>query len=114
MLDFAREAVDLARDRTMDDLLTDRLFSLAVPRLIEMIGEAAAYVPPELRGRYPAIPWRDIIGMRNRIIHGYDVITPEKLWDTLVNDLPGLVPELEKMIASEEVRPPASSEDDDE
>lgn len=66
MLDHAREAVDLAQDRARADLDEDRLLNLALVRLVEVTGEAASRVPPAFRSRYPHVPWRQIVGMRNR------------------------------------------------
>ena len=74
MLDHALEARAMARGRTRADLENDRMFQLALTRLIEIIGEAAARVSKPTRDRYPGIPWAEIIGMRHRLIHGYDVV----------------------------------------
>jgi len=98
MLRYAREALDASRGRSRADLDDDRFFNLGLQRLVEIIGEAAARVSPQTRAHYPHIPWQDIVGMRNRLIHGYDVVDSELLWDTIVNDLPPLVAELRKMV----------------
>ena len=74
MLDHAREAVDMVRGRYRADLNTDRQLNLALVRLVEVIGEAANCVPEDFRSRHPQVPWRQAVGMRNRIIHGHDVI----------------------------------------
>jgi uncharacterized protein with HEPN domain len=67
-------------------------------RLIEIIGEAASRVSPATRKKYPRIPWRQITGMRNRLVHGYDQIDLDILWQTLGQDLQPLVQELRKII----------------
>lgn len=72
MLDHAREAVDMTRGRTRVDLDRDRMLNLALVRLAEVIGEAASRVPEEFRSRYTEVPWRQTVGIRNRLIHGYD------------------------------------------
>lgn len=98
MLDHAREAVAMIRDHKREDLETDRKLNLALVRLVEIIGEAAARV--SLRGQElaPDIPWQDIIGMRNRIVHGYDEVDFDILWDVVELHLPPLIVELERVI----------------
>ena len=74
MLDHAREAVLLIKGKTRQDLDSDRLLNLALVRLVGIVGEAAAGVPPEKWSLYPQVPWREIVSLRNRLIHGYDSI----------------------------------------
>jgi uncharacterized protein with HEPN domain len=88
MLDAAREAVSFASGRDPKTLSRDRMLMLAVVRCIEIIGEAATRISPELRLRCPQIPWTDIVGMRNRLIHAYFEIDTDLVCDTLVGDLP--------------------------
>lgn len=94
MLDYAREARELVRGRSRHDLDTDRSLNLALGRLLEIVGEAAAHVPAEERERWPAIPGADIVGLRNRLIHGYYEVDFDVLWAILQEDLPGLITEL--------------------
>jgi uncharacterized protein with HEPN domain len=71
-------------------------------RAVEMnfiiIGEAANQIPEEVEEKYPAIPWSLMRAMRNRIVHVYFNVDEKLMWDTVENDLPSLVPELEKLI----------------
>ncbi len=101
MRDHAREAVDMVRGRSRADLDTDRQLNLALVRLVEVIGEAANRVSEDFRSRYPQVPWREAVGMRNRIIHGYDVIDFDILWSVLQKDLPPLIEKLEKIVNKE-------------
>jgi uncharacterized protein with HEPN domain len=101
MLDHAREAVEMVRDRSRADLDTDRQLNLSLVRLVEVIGEAAKHVPDDFRSRHPQVPWRQAVGMRNRIIHGYDVIDFDILWAVLQKDLPPLIKALEKIVNEE-------------
>ncbi len=101
MLDYSREAVQLVTGRTRADLDTDRLLELALVRLIELVGEAAARISPLTRDQYPQIPWSLIVSMRNRLIHGYDSIDHDVLWDTLTDDLPTLIADLERIVFPE-------------
>jgi len=105
MLDHAREAVEMAAGRSREDLDHDRQLNLALVRLLEVIGEAASRVPPEECQRRPGIPWRDVVGLRNRLIHGYDDVNFDILWTIVQDDLPPLVAELEKVVASAESGP---------
>jgi len=69
---------------------------------MEIIGEAAARVPLQDRDRFPGIPWRDVVDLRNRLIHGCDEVNFDILWAIVQQDLPPLVAELEKIVQPEE------------
>ncbi len=101
MLSHACEAVELLGDASRDDLGCARVIQLALTRLIEILGEAANRVSLETQKRNSNIPWSQIIGMRNRLIHGYDVIDYDLLWDTVTNDLPPLIQALQQAIEQE-------------
>jgi uncharacterized protein with HEPN domain len=98
MLDYAHEAVALASGKSRNDLDNDRLFDLALTRLLEIIGEAANRVPDELQMKYPEIAWHQIISLRNRLIHGYDSIDFDILWQIVKADLPELIEKLERIV----------------
>lgn len=112
MLDYAREAVAMAAGRERADLDTDRMLALALSRLVEIIGEAAAQIPHETRAEHRAIPWPQIVGMRNRLIHGYEYVDYDVVWDTTTGDLPVLIAELEKAIAEREAEDTEVSNDE--
>ncbi|MHB0915211.1 MAG: HepT-like ribonuclease domain-containing protein [Thermoleophilia bacterium] len=96
MLDYSREALELVKDRSRTDLDSDRVLELALVRLLEIIGEAANRVSEEGRERNTEIPWSQIISLRNRLIHGYDSIDMDVLWEILQSDLPALILKLEE------------------
>ena len=81
-----------------EELGRDRVMQLALTRLVEIIGEATNRVSQVTIQKYPNIPWQQIIGMRNRLVHGYDVIDYDLLWDTVTNDLPPLITALKAII----------------
>lgn len=95
MRDFAVEAIGLSAGATRGSLDSDRKLFLALTRLVELVGEASARVDAATRARYPAIPWRAIKETRNRLIHAYDDIDPDVLWQIVRTDLPALVRALE-------------------
>jgi len=98
MLDAAREAVSFARGRSRADLDSDRLLALGLFKCIEIVGEAAARITPDTRRRHPQIPWADIVGMRNRLVHDYFAIDLDQVWLTVTSDLPPLITALEGML----------------
>lgn len=100
MRDFARETLALTAGKSRADLDSDRLLQLACDRLIELIGEAATHVPQELRDAHPSIPWRNITGMRNWLIHGYVSIDHDLMWSTIQNDLSPLIAALDHLLAN--------------
>lgn len=88
----------MARGRTRSDLDSDRQLNLSLVRLVEVVGEAATRLPEGFRARYPRVPWRAMVGMRNRLIHGYDVIDVDRLWEVVRKDLPRLIRELDAIV----------------
>jgi len=101
MLDAAREAVSFIRDKPRESLHDDRKLVLALVKAIEIIGEAAVNVTKECREDLPGIPWTNITGMRNRLIHAYFDINLDILWQTVTEDLKPLINELEKTLSKE-------------
>jgi uncharacterized protein with HEPN domain len=98
MLDHAREAVHFASGKTRADLDQDRLLALALTRLLEIIGEASARVAQTTRSQHQHIPWAQIIGLRNRLIHGYDQVNLDILWQIISSDLPPLITDLDAIL----------------
>jgi len=99
MRDFAADALEMSAGKTRADFDDDKVFALAITRLVELIGEAATRIPVETRSSLPQIPWGEMIGMRNRLIHAYDLIDPDVLWDTVLRDLPELLTCLDRAIS---------------
>jgi len=99
MLDNARKASELMRGKTRADLDDEGIETLALVRLLEVVGEAANRISDNEQLRHPEIPWVQIVGLRNRLIHGYDSIDLDILWQVVSEDLPPLIQSLEKIIA---------------
>ena len=98
MLEYAQEAHDMASGHVCQDLDSDRKLNLALVRLLEIMGEAAARMPTEEQRRLPEIPWPQIIGLRNRLIHGYDAADFDILWQVTTGDLPALIGVLKRIL----------------
>jgi len=91
MLDAAREAHAFAQGKGREDLEADRQFALAVVRCIAVVGKAASNVSADTQNAIADIPWRAIINMRHRLVHGYFNINLDIVWQTLTEDLPPLI-----------------------
>jgi uncharacterized protein with HEPN domain len=94
MIDAAEAACDFMAGRSRADLDSDRMLLFAVVRAIEVLGEAAARMSEETRHATPHIPWNAIVGMRNRLIHGYFNIDVTIVWKTVSVEIPSLLAKL--------------------
>ncbi|CAN5605015.1 DUF86 domain-containing protein [soil metagenome] len=99
MLDAAEEATSFIEGKTRADLEENRMLTLALVRSIEIIGEAGANVSGAGRAETPKIPWRQIVAMRNRLIHAYFDVNLDILWETVESDLPPLTSTLRRVLA---------------
>lgn len=101
MRNYAAEAVELTEGISLDELFEDRIRQLALLKLVETVGEAANRVSEKTKQKHTTIPWPQIIGVRNRLVHGYDAVNLDILWQITRNDLPSLITELEDIINEE-------------
>ncbi len=104
MLDHAREAHEAAEGHSRADLDTDRMLEIFLIHMIQVIGEAASRVPPDVRSQYPQVAWTQMIGARNVIVHGYAYIDLDLVWETVTESLPPLIAELERILAEKSGR----------
>jgi uncharacterized protein with HEPN domain len=99
------ESIDLIasylRETNKTEFYKDAKLQDAVIRRLEIIGEAAKGLPPEFTRKYPAIDWRGMSGMRDKLIHHYFGINLERVWLVLKNDLPKLKKDLEVILDDE-------------
>jgi uncharacterized protein with HEPN domain len=95
MLDAARQALEFSKGRNRQSLDTDAMYRRAVIHCLQEIGEAAIRVGDGTRKRMPDVPWPQIAGMRNRLVHVYFDINLDLVWEALAKDLPPLVQTLE-------------------
>jgi uncharacterized protein with HEPN domain len=113
ILESVKIAMDYVLGRSWDDFYDDIQCQDAVVRRtlpphcvrcsagVEIIGEAARRVSQETGDKYPQIPWREMTSMRNLVIHEYDVVDINQVWDTVQNKLPPLIEELAKIVPPE-------------
>lgn len=98
MLDAAREASGFARDNSRAELEVNRLLAFGLVKLIEIVGEAASKITREFQAAHPDIPWRKIVGMRHVLVHDYDQIDLDVVWEVVTTDLPALVETLQPLV----------------
>jgi uncharacterized protein with HEPN domain len=98
MRDAASEAVAFAAGRERIDLDTDRMLVLALLKCIETVGEAAFKISRNFRDAHSGIPWRQLIGIRNSLVHDYYDIDVDAVWATIQDDLPPLIISLDNLI----------------
>ena len=98
MLDAAREAASFARCRVRSDMETDRQLVLSLVKDIEIVGEAASQVSDSAKTQMPEIDWQRMIAMRNRLVHAYFSINLDIVWQTVQEDIPTLITQLERIV----------------
>ncbi|MER7081699.1 Uncharacterized conserved protein, contains HEPN domain [Saccharopolyspora kobensis] len=85
-------------------LATDEVTQLALIRLVEIVGEASNHVDKAVQQAHPEVPWRAIIGMRNRVVHSYWEVDVQILWDVVTIEIPKLLPQVRAILAAIENR----------
>ncbi|MCH9028953.1 MAG: DUF86 domain-containing protein [Bacteroidetes bacterium] len=99
MIDAAEEAISFVEGKYREALDSERMLVLSLVKEIEIIGEAAVKVSVEVKEINSQVPWDDITGMRNHLVHGYFDVDLDMLWNTVKLDLPMLLIKLKKIIS---------------
>ncbi len=100
MLDASQKAVYFAEGKTHIDLEANDMFMFVVTRANQIVGEAASKVSDETKSRHPEIRWKEIIGMRQKIVHDYAAVDIDVVRDVITLDLPLLIDQLQPIILS--------------
>ena len=98
MVEAAEAALEFSDGHTAESFASDRLVGYAVVRDIQLIGQAARSVSAELQAAHAEIPWREMIGMRNVVVHDYADVDLALVWKTVREDLPGLIERLNAIL----------------
>lgn len=96
--DAALRLIQICGDKTLETLFADWQATAALERFLEIMGEAVKRLPPDLRTKYPAVPWKEIAGTRDHLSHGYDDVDHRVLWNAVKNDVPMLLITVERML----------------
>lgn len=97
ILENMERAENFVKDAGYDEFVKDEKMHYAVIRCIEIIGEAAKHMPKNMKEKYPSIPWKDIAGMRDKVIHFYFGVNLESVWETVKEDIPKIKPLFKKV-----------------
>jgi len=91
------DAMKFVEDIEYDDFVKDKKTIYAVTRAVEIIGEAVKKIPDSVKNHYPEMPWKDMAGMRDKLIHEYFGVDLKRVWNTVKMDIPTLRPLFEKI-----------------
>ena len=104
-LDYVEDIIDAMNKAeiaitgvTYEQFADDFMINFVIARALEIIGEATKRLPMSLRDQYPAIPWKDMAGMRDRIIHGYDNVDLRTMWDVVKQEIPQVKPQIQQIL----------------
>ncbi|SRR6266511_3074504 len=97
-----RKALKFVEGIDRKEFEDNEIIQNAVMRPLEIIGEASAKISKEFRKAYPNIPWREMVGLHNRLIHEYFRIDFSAVWDTIHKDLPNLIELIEPLVPKED------------
>ena len=99
ILDAITKVAKFIKGMTFDQFSADDKTAFAVIRALEIIGEAAKHIPEQVRNSYPKLPWREMTGIRDKLIHDYFGVNIKVVWKTATEDLPKLESEMRRILA---------------
>jgi uncharacterized protein with HEPN domain len=102
ILDAVDDIEDFTKNLTYEQFIKDKKTLNAVVRSIEVIGEASKQLPNALKAKYNTLPWREITGMRNKLIHAYFGMDTETIWQTVQENIPPLKQTIHKILKDQE------------
>ncbi len=108
VLDSINAVDEFIKGMAFEDFTKDKKTIFAEIRGIEIIGEATKYIPKSIRNKYPEIPWKDMAGLRDKVIHAYFGVDLRVIWETATRHLPEIKPLIEQVlkdIENETVKP---------
>jgi uncharacterized protein with HEPN domain len=106
----SKRALAFVDGMTREDLESDLRTSYAVIKALEIVGEAAKRIPDHVRASAPQVPWRDMAGMRDKLIHAYDTVDLDVVWLAVSEELPALMPDFERILAQLATQEPEPSQ----
>ena len=98
MFNYAEKAEQFVAGVSFQEFQRNEEKIFAVVRALEVIGEAARHIPKFLRDKHPGLPWKKIVGMRDKVIHEYLGVNEETVWRTIQEDLPLLKATVRKIL----------------
>ena len=98
MIHFAEKAVSYTEGKTQAEFVARDITYDATLRNLQLIGEAATHIPIAVRQAHPEVPWRAIIGARNRLAHGYLSMNDDLIWSMIQDGIPKLLPALKQLL----------------
>jgi len=98
VIDAMNKSIEFVKDMEYEDFIHDDKTTFAVIRAIEVVGEAVKNIPEDVKKGYSEIPWREMAGMRDKLIHGYFGVDLRRVWKTVKEEIPPLKPLFEKIL----------------